>query len=72
MPQLVTSGILDDDGVGDLAFAHLHPSGTVNGDHGGPSLTVNADLPESGAYRIFIQSQTEGELHTAAVTVTAS
>jgi hypothetical protein len=58
--------------AGDLAFAHLHPSGTANGNHGGPSLTVNADLAESGIYRVFIQFQTAGTLHTAAVTITAS
>jgi hypothetical protein len=26
--------------AGRFPFAHLHPSGTVNGDHGGPRLTV--------------------------------
>jgi hypothetical protein len=57
---------------GDLAFAHLHPSGMVNGDHGGPTLTVNADLPEAGMYRLFIQFQTGGTLHTAAITLSAS
>lgn len=58
--------------AGDLAFAHLHPSGTVNGDHGGPTLVVQADLAESGPYRMFIQFQTAGKLHTAALTVSAS
>ncbi len=53
----------------DLAFAHLHPHGTVNGDHGGPALTFEATLPESGNWRLFIQFQTGGVLHTAAVTV---
>jgi hypothetical protein len=57
--------------AGDLAFAHLHPSGIANGSHGGPTLTVNADLAEGGIYRVFIQFQTAGTLHTAAVTVTA-
>ena len=56
---------------GDLAFAHLHPQGTTTGDHGGPTLTVDADLPASGAYRIFVQFQTGGTLHTAALTVMA-
>lgn len=56
---------------GDLAFAHLHPNDTVNGDHGGPTLTVNADLPEAGTYRMFAQFQTAGSLHTAAITLTA-
>jgi hypothetical protein len=57
---------------GDLAFAHLHPAGTVNGDHGGPTLTVNADLPEAGTYRMFIQFQTAGQLHSAPITITVS
>jgi len=54
---------------GDLAFAHLHPDGAVSGDHGGPTLTVHAQLPERGNYRMFIQFQTDGALHTAAITV---
>jgi hypothetical protein len=57
--------------AGDLAFAHLHPEGTVSGDHGGPTLTVHARLPEPGNYRMFIQFQTDGTLHTAALTVPA-
>lgn len=57
---------------GDLAFAHLHPQGTVHGDHGGPTLSFAADLPTAGTWRLFIQFQTAGVLHTAAVTVTAS
>ncbi len=57
---------------GDLAFAHLHPNDTVTvtGDHGGPTLTINADLPEAGNYRMFVQFQTPGTLHTAAITIT--
>jgi len=54
---------------GDLAFAHLHPDGAVSGDHGGPTLTVHAQLPERGNYRMFIQFQIDGALHTAAITV---
>lgn len=57
---------------GDLAFAHLHPHGTVNGDHGGPALTFEAMLPKSGQWRLFLQFQTGGVLHTAAVTVAIS
>jgi len=57
---------------GDLAFAHLHPNGTVSGPHGGPTLTVDADLPAAGNYRMFIQFQTDGVLHTAALTVPAN
>ena len=54
---------------GDLAFAHLHPDDAVSGDHGGPTLTVHAQLPERGNYRMFIQFETDGALHTAAITV---
>jgi hypothetical protein len=57
---------------GDLAFAHLHPEGTVSGDHGGPALTVHAQLPARGDYRMFIQFQTNNTLRTASITVTAS
>jgi hypothetical protein len=56
---------------GDLAFAHLHPQGTVNGDHGGPTLSFAADLPSAGNWRLFLQFQTAGVVHTAAVTITA-
>jgi hypothetical protein len=57
---------------GDLAFAHLHPEGAVNGDHGGPTLTVHAQLPAPGNYRMFIQFQTGNTLHTAPITITAN
>ena len=57
---------------GDLAFAHLHPEGTVTGDHGGPTLTVHAQLPAPGDYRMFIQFQTNNTLHTAPITIAAS
>lgn len=53
----------------DMAFAHLHPQGTVNGDHGGPTLTFEATMAESGNYRLYLQFQTGGVLHTAAITV---
>jgi hypothetical protein len=57
---------------GDLAFAHLHPHGTISGDHGGPTLTFEAMLPKPGNWRLFLQFQTGGVLHTAAVTIAVS
>lgn len=54
---------------GDLAFAHLHPEGTANGDHGGPTLSFHAMFAKSGVYRLFLQFQTGGTLHTAAFTL---
>jgi hypothetical protein len=55
----------------DLAFAHLHPNGTVNGNHGGPTLSFEAILPKAGDWRLFLQFHTAGVLHTAAVTLSA-
>jgi hypothetical protein len=57
---------------GDLAFAHLHPQGSVHGDHGGPTLTFHAEFPAPGNWSLFIQFQTSGTLHTAAMTVHVS
>jgi hypothetical protein len=57
---------------GDQAFAHLHPENNVNGDHGGPSLSFHAELAKSGDWRLFLQFQTAGTLHTAAITLHVS
>ncbi|MGW1029855.1 hypothetical protein ACWD4J_40355 [Streptomyces sp. NPDC002577] len=54
---------------GDTAFAHLHPTTKVTGDHGGPDLNFHAELPTSGNWRLFLQFQTGGTLHTAALTL---
>ncbi|MFG2433606.1 hypothetical protein [Streptomyces sp. NPDC048508] len=54
---------------GDTAFAHLHPTTRVGGDHGGPKLAFDADLPTSGNWRLFLQFRAGGELHTAALTL---
>ncbi|GAA3438546.1 hypothetical protein [Kutzneria kofuensis] len=50
----------------DLAFAHLHPQGRE-----GSTLSFEAMLPKPGDWRLFIQFQTGGVLHTGAVTVSA-
>ncbi|MEV5604711.1 hypothetical protein AB0L33_25055 [Streptomyces sp. NPDC052299] len=54
---------------GDAAFAHLHPTTKVNGDHGGPDLSFHAELPTAGNWRLFLQFRTGGTLHTAALTL---
>ncbi|MGW7381367.1 hypothetical protein [Streptomyces sp. NPDC054794] len=54
---------------GDAAFAHLHPTTDVTGDHGGPELNFQAELPTSGNWRLFLQFRTGGKLHTAALTL---
>ncbi|MFI1969803.1 hypothetical protein BLA24_17205 [Streptomyces cinnamoneus] len=57
---------------GDQAFAHLHPETKVTGDHGGPDLSFQAMLPKPGNWRMFLQFQTGGKLHTAALTLSVS
>lgn len=58
--------------AGDLALAHLHPNGGAVTTPGGPTLSVDAHLSEPGDYRLFIQFQTDGVLHTAPITLVAS
>jgi hypothetical protein len=55
---------------GDLALTHLHPEGTAKG-NGGPDLEFEATFAKTGDYRLFIQFQTGGKLHTAAITLRA-
>ncbi|MFC1432513.1 hypothetical protein ACEZDB_17850 [Streptacidiphilus sp. N1-3] len=57
---------------GDGAFAHLHPTTAVTAGHGGPTLSFHAELTRPGDWRLFLQFQTAGTLHTAAVTVHVS
>jgi hypothetical protein len=57
---------------GDLAFAHLHPEGTAKTANGGPTLSFHTQFSKKGNYRLFLQFQTGGTLHTAAITLTAS
>ncbi|MGW3248794.1 hypothetical protein [Streptomyces sp. NPDC001070] len=54
---------------GDRAFAHLHPETRANGGKGGPDLAFQAMLPKSGNWRLFLQFQTGGTLHTAELTL---
>ena len=68
-PYLATYAHLSAFDTTTLAFAHLHPEGTAVGDHGGPTLTFHALFSSSGRWRLFIQFQTAGTLHTAQVTL---
>jgi hypothetical protein len=71
-PYLDTYAHLTAFHAGDLAFAHLHPTGTASGDHGGPTMTFHAELSKSGDWRLFLQFQTAGHVHTAALTLSVS
>ena len=71
-PYLATYAHLTAFHAGDLAFAHLHPEGpAATTATGGPDLTFQASLPKPGDWRVFLQFQTGGVLHTAAITVHA-
>ncbi|MFJ8819668.1 hypothetical protein [Amycolatopsis thermoflava] len=56
---------------GDLAYLHVHPDGSP-GDgttRPGPSITFYAEVPSAGTYRLFLDFQHEGKVHTAEFTV---
>ena len=55
---------------GNLGFGHLHPLETPQtpAELGGPDLTFHAHF-QSGTFRVFLQFQTGGLLHTAAFTL---
>ncbi len=55
--------------VGDAAFAHMLSTGRAGGAGGSGALTADALFPGKGAWRLFVQFQTAGKLHTAAFTV---
>ena len=52
-----------------LAYSHVHPDGE---DRTAGAITFNAELHRAGAYRLFVQFQTGGRVHTAAFTQTVS
>ncbi|MBA9002322.1 hypothetical protein [Thermomonospora cellulosilytica] len=58
---------------GDLAYLHVHPDGEP-GDgrtRPGPDITFHAEVPSSGAYRLYLDFQHEGKVRTAEFTAVA-
>lgn len=53
----------------DLAYSHVHPDGE---DRAAGAITFDTELDEPGAYRLFLQFQTRGRVHTVAFTQTVS
>jgi hypothetical protein len=53
----------------DLGYSHVHPDGE---DRASGAITFDAELHEHGTYRLFLQFQTRGRVHTAGFTQTAS
>ncbi|MFF1908677.1 hypothetical protein [Kitasatospora sp. NPDC058218] len=69
-PYLETFAHLTAFHAGDQAFAHLHPQARAEaGSTGGPTLSFHAELPAAGQWRLFLQFQTGGTLHTVALTL---
>lgn len=58
---------------GDLGYLHVHPDGEP-GDgttEPGPDISFTTTAPGVGTYRLFLDFQHDGEVHTAAFTVRA-
>lgn len=64
--------------AGDLAYVHVHPGGepgdggTRPGPGPRPAVSFTATAPSAGAYRLFLDFKHQGEVRTAAFTVTAA
>ncbi|GAA4557889.1 hypothetical protein [Planotetraspora kaengkrachanensis] len=59
--------------AGDLAYLHVHPNGAP-GDgttRPGPAIVFEAEVPSRGDYRLFLDFQHGGTVHTAAFTLRA-
>jgi hypothetical protein len=56
--------------AGDLGYLHTHPAVDARGnERGGPQIRFGTEFPSPGSYRLFLQFQAGGEVHTAAFTV---
>jgi hypothetical protein len=58
---------------GDLAYLHVHPDGAPGDGRtaAGPEITFYAEVPSSGAYRLYLDFQHGGAVHTAELTAVA-
>ena len=55
---------------GDLAYLHTHPAQHAEvGAKGGPEVKFGTTFPTAGTYRLFLDFQHRGAVHTAAFTV---
>lgn len=55
---------------GDLAYLHVHPDEA--GASPGPAIKFFAEVPSAGTYRLFLDFQHAGEVHTAEFTMVAA
>lgn len=66
-PYLGARGHLVAFRAGDLAYAHVHPSGAS-----GATTSYDAELPGPGRYRLFLELQVDGKVRTAPFTLEVS
>ena len=70
-PYLGAFGHLVSLRVGDLAYLHTHPIDAAEaGAQGGPAVEFGTEFPTAGTYRLFLDFQHDGAVHTAEFTVT--
>lgn len=53
----------------ELEYSHVHPN---SADRANGAVTFDTELREPGSYRLFLQFQTQGRVHTVAFTQTVS
>ncbi|MFE3191785.1 hypothetical protein ACFXHA_22440 [Nocardia sp. NPDC059240] len=56
----------------DLAYLHVHPEGEVGTTAPGPDVVFHAQAPSDGDYRLYLDFQQGGAVHTAEFTQTAT
>jgi hypothetical protein len=58
---------------GDLAYLHVHPDGAPGDGRtaAGPRISFYADVPTAGDYRLYLDFQHAGQVHTAEFTAVA-
>ncbi|GAA0371302.1 hypothetical protein NE235_29555 [Actinoallomurus spadix] len=72
-PYLAAYGHLVALRQGDLAYLHVHPDGEP-GDgrtRPGPAVTFHSEVPSAGTYRLYLDFQHQGTVHTAEFTAVA-
>ncbi|GAB2689749.1 hypothetical protein [Nocardia thraciensis] len=52
----------------DLAYLHVHPQGEVGKTPAGPDVAFHAQAPTAGTYRLYLDFQHGGAVHTAEFT----
>ncbi|GAB3671682.1 hypothetical protein REH65_32970 [Saccharopolyspora sp. ID03-671] len=72
-PYLAAYGHLVALRTSDLAYLHVHPTGTPGDGRtpAGPGIAFQAEVPSDGTYRLFLDFQHEGKVRTAEFTVAA-